>query len=369
MNSFIAIGIVIGLTLGNSSHPKIDFSETNLMKIAAAIACALHLPHRRLWYGCMDFFNDIVNTQISWLLRDVYELVDRLLALPLNIFTWLGHRSWSSSPEQGGLMLDLAPIPLSIHQRHVQRPEFERRVDFLRLPLDIRHLIYDTHLAPDQKEILSIGRVGIRPFRPIVGVNLLRTCRQVYEEAIRTVYRRRTFHLPPAGGLANLIGTMTHGCESIYTLNSSARKRVEAISIPILVPYLDGTVHDFVCFKRLAEVPSLERVSFAICLEHGEDNWDGICEYLWLSPYLTGLVVQLLGAVPKNCTVVWPRGEPVDWSPTWRASVEWVHVVPRPILAAVHSRYALQGVDHDRDSNGPNEVASIGHGRCTLCEM
>lgn len=68
---------------------------------------------------------------------------------------------------------------------------------FLHLPCELRYEIYRYHLSRRGSIILLDTEDGDEYGRPILGVNLLLTCRQVYNEAANILYGHNHFELWP----------------------------------------------------------------------------------------------------------------------------------------------------------------------------
>lgn len=235
-------------------------------------------------------------------------------------------------------------------------------------------MVYDIRLGPNLDNDLKVGPLSISPPRPVFGANMLRCCKQIYEEAISTLYHGRVFHLSPVVGECPNPNQVSHGCESLYTLSDAARSRDEAVNILLFVPYLSITL-GVACFKSLQGLPSLRVVSVGICFQR-ESGWIRaariVPETLWLTPTLTGIMTKLLEEVPEHCSVELSYAE---HSTVGRGAPFVVpYVVPREVLLAIHCKYAsLQGLNHGSKGTKCNKG---GHSHpnqctppCTVCNM
>ncbi|KAH0370192.1 hypothetical protein KCU65_g2880, partial [Aureobasidium melanogenum] len=70
--------------------------------------------------------------------------------------------------------------------------------DFLKLPLELRNHIYSLHLSNEgevgykaEDQLLQEITHDEPAIKPLLGVNFLRVCKQVYDEAVLYAYRNR----------------------------------------------------------------------------------------------------------------------------------------------------------------------------------
>ncbi|THW25258.1 hypothetical protein D6C98_00663 [Aureobasidium pullulans] len=107
---------------------------------------------------------------------------------------------------------------------------------FLKLPMELRHIIYKLHLSKGG-DFNAIPMFCHR--RPVIGVNLLATCKQIYVEAVQYVYLGRTWNVGEEWMDPDMpLGSFPLFDDSFYfgDMSDRALARIEKLRISIPVP-------------------------------------------------------------------------------------------------------------------------------------
>ncbi|TIA23962.1 hypothetical protein D6C80_00485 [Aureobasidium pullulans] len=107
---------------------------------------------------------------------------------------------------------------------------------FLKLPTELRHIIYKLHLSKGG-DFHAIPMFSHR--RPVIGVNLLATCKQIYVEAIQYVYLGRTWNVGEEWMDPDMpLASFPMFDDSFYfgAMSDRALARIEKLRISIPVP-------------------------------------------------------------------------------------------------------------------------------------
>jgi hypothetical protein len=172
--------------------------------------------------------------------------------------------------------------------------------NFLELPSELRNRIYQLHLSkegnieyPMDEDVLGPSIYDKPLTKPIMGINILRVCRQIYNEAITYAYTNRRWSL---GGPFTCAERLTHipsgTVEKIQRLRLNVANPLYASS-----PVVSVTVGDVTKMKSLK---SLELV-VVLCLEWVSHHSIPYCD----STLLVGLVCQILSQIPTQVEVSW----------------------------------------------------------------
>jgi hypothetical protein len=188
--------------------------------------------------------------------------------------------------------------------------------NFLGLPSELRNRIYWLILSQgddvDYQEVDTCGDTQVWDV-PIIqilpGINILRVCRQIYKEAVMFAYAHRRWAL----GTAPIVSLREYAVDCgprLICIPDGTDEKVQHLGL-ILVIEMDSatsliasvTMGDFTKLKSLR---SLElRVMLDLRGDHAP-RWlrRGRDEYRY-SPFLLGLVCQIISQVPVQIEITW----------------------------------------------------------------
>ncbi|KAH0278191.1 hypothetical protein KCU91_g2658, partial [Aureobasidium melanogenum] len=187
--------------------------------------------------------------------------------------------------------------------------------DFLSLPLELRNRIYSLHLsnegvvdyleADDDAEEITHDEPVIKP---VLGVNILRVCKQIYDEAVLLAYANRRW----AMGYAPITpDRLTIDCaQRLACIPSDTAEKVEHLGMDIEItlnqPY---SLVRSISMGDLPKMKSLRTIELNLVLESGPNQsprWLNRLNATYRdSPLLVGLVCQILSQIPAQISVVW----------------------------------------------------------------
>ncbi|TIA77820.1 hypothetical protein D6C76_04453 [Aureobasidium pullulans] len=186
--------------------------------------------------------------------------------------------------------------------------------DFLGLPRELRDLVYSLHLSKPG-EVGYEGDDGCyvpstedRPaIKPTVGINILRVCRQIYEEAVTYAYIDRKWAMGYA--LSPYPGAI-HCARKSSCIPSRTAERVQHLGLCLTVYLyeLGGNVApvDMGGLFKMKSLHTLELFLFFDCDSKASQNWLGGGTRYRATPLLVGLVCQILSQIPVHVKkIIW----------------------------------------------------------------
>ncbi|KAG9948352.1 hypothetical protein KCU85_g5045, partial [Aureobasidium melanogenum] len=187
--------------------------------------------------------------------------------------------------------------------------------DFLSLPLELRNGIYylpqssggevDYLEADDDSEEITHDEPALKP---VLGVNILRVCKQIYDEAVLFAYTNRKWAM---GFAPQTSDGLTIVCaQRLACIPNDTAEKVERLSLDNIIDLWSPTnIITSVAMGDLTKMKSLHTIELDLIFECGSDPSPG-----WLdrrndtyrdSPLLIGLVCQILSQIPAQISVVW----------------------------------------------------------------
>jgi hypothetical protein len=188
--------------------------------------------------------------------------------------------------------------------------------DFLGLPPELRNRVYQLHLSQED-EVNYIYSQGIRGpgimcdtpvAKLLLGVNILRVCRQIYDEAVSFAYADRLWSLGEAPAALDSTGidcAQRLTCIPHYTIGRVEQVRLE-IEIDLRLP---TSIVTPVAMGDLTRLKSLKILELFVGLDNMQPHLPKMYGYgdysLRNSPFLVGLVCGVLSQLPVQVEVVW----------------------------------------------------------------
>lgn len=181
--------------------------------------------------------------------------------------------------------------------------------NFLGLPSEIRNRVYQLHLSKEGVVNYAAydhaGRMNIydRPMgRLLLGVNILRVCRQIYNEAVPFAYTNRLWGLCGAFAASNRLGI--DGVRRLALIPHYTIERVEQIKLDVYIDFERSScivasivMGDLTKLKSLKLLQLFIEMDYLVCLNSENPIRD--------SPYLVGLVCEILSQIPVKIKVEW----------------------------------------------------------------
>lgn len=135
-------------------------------------------------------------------------------------------------------------------------------------------MIYQYHLGADQP--LSVRLTGVVPVR--LGVNILRTCRQIFEEAVDVVYRNQCMVMTvyiirgPIGVFATLL-----------QLPVSTMKLIQFVFLAVNITAETAVALSDMCLGALQKLKSLKCLTVTLTFVTGDS------QSRWWTAFITTL--------------------------------------------------------------------------------
>jgi len=188
--------------------------------------------------------------------------------------------------------------------------------NFLGLPPELRNRIYRLHLSKE-------GSVDYQVFgtercfqqtcnepisKPVLGVNVLRVCKQIYLEAVRFAYADRIWDL---GRAASRPDWRTADCaERLTRIHHGAIGKVQRLQLEVIIEVQASiSCITTVAMGDLTKLKSLESLNLFVMLENRYDLVPGSRRRrgatFRYAPLLIGLVCQIMSQVPAQVKIAW----------------------------------------------------------------
>ncbi|KAG9526598.1 hypothetical protein KCU93_g5458, partial [Aureobasidium melanogenum] len=186
--------------------------------------------------------------------------------------------------------------------------------NFLGLPLEFRHSIYRLHLSNE-------GEVGYKAddllpeitydepaIKSPLGVNLLRVCKQIYNEAVPFAYDNRKWAM---GYAPTTPDRLTVSCaQRLACIPPATAEKIQRLSLNIDITL--KTPYDLVRSIAMGDLTNLKSLrTLELFLVLGDvgvraPRWVHQRDSTWRNaPLLVGLVCGILAQVPSHIEVVW----------------------------------------------------------------
>ncbi|THZ10173.1 hypothetical protein D6C95_00742 [Aureobasidium pullulans] len=111
--------------------------------------------------------------------------------------------------------------------------------DFLRLPRELRDLVYSLHLSKPGKvgyegdDDYCVQRIDDEiAFKPTIGINILRVCRQIYDEAVTYAYIDRKWAM---GYLLEPYPRAIHPAQRLSCIPSKTAEKVQHLGLDMRI--------------------------------------------------------------------------------------------------------------------------------------
>ncbi|KAH0383302.1 hypothetical protein KCU92_g5519, partial [Aureobasidium melanogenum] len=189
--------------------------------------------------------------------------------------------------------------------------------NFLGLPLELRHSIYRLHLTNEgEVDYLELGDdtkditcTHDKPaIKPLLGVNILRVCKQIYNEAVLFAYDNRKW----AMGYAPITpDRLTVNCaQRLACIPPTTARKIQHlglnIDITLKTPY---NLVRSIAMGDLTKLKSLRTLELFLVLGDlgvRAPRWIRQRDSTWCNaPLWVGLVCGILAQVPSHIEVVW----------------------------------------------------------------
>ncbi|KAG9737985.1 hypothetical protein KCU75_g16840, partial [Aureobasidium melanogenum] len=187
--------------------------------------------------------------------------------------------------------------------------------DVLGLPLELRQSIYRLHLsnegevdylgAEDNTEEITHDKPAIKP---LLGANVLRVCKQIYDEAILSAYDNRKWAL----GYAPITpDRLTVNCaQRLARILPATAEKIQRLSLNIEITL--ETPYKLVRSTAMGDPAKLKSLrTLELFLVLGDigvraTRWVYQRDSTWRNaPFLVGLICEILAQVPSHIGVVW----------------------------------------------------------------
>ncbi|KAH0272911.1 hypothetical protein KCU91_g6335, partial [Aureobasidium melanogenum] len=187
--------------------------------------------------------------------------------------------------------------------------------DVLGLPLELRQSIYRLHLsnegevdylgAEDNTEEITHDKPAIKP---LLGANVLRVCKQIYDEAILSAYDNRKW----AMGYAPITpDRLTVNCaQRLARILPATAEKIQRLSLNIEITL--ETPYKLVRSTAMGDPAKLKSLrTLELFLVLGDigvraTRWVYQRDSTWRNaPFLVGLICEILAQVPSHIGVVW----------------------------------------------------------------
>lgn len=196
--------------------------------------------------------------------------------------------------------------------------------DFLRLPRELCDLVYSLHLSKpgkvgyDSDDDYCVQRTDDEiAFKPTIGINILRVCRQIYDEAVTYAYIDRKWAM---GYLLEPYPGAIHPAQRLSCIPSKTAERVQHLGLDMRIYlYKSGwnvAPVDMDGLFKMKSLHTLELFMFFDCDPKMSQSWLGGDVRHRTTPLLIGLVCQILSQIPVHVKkVVWRSavGEVGGW--------------------------------------------------------
>jgi hypothetical protein len=185
-----------------------------------------------------------------------------------------------------------SPPPAAVNV--VEDSAFSLGTGFLHLPYELRKMIYDLHFSKPRNVIY----LGDAP--PIIGVSLLRVCKQIYEDNPQHHIRSKTFMVSfpqdkqPTDGPAIMDLSLAMSC-----LHRSALAKIQDLSLSITVTNDYHAIWTRFDLSVLVHMIGLEILRMRIILGTYEDHvvYASTTDFTDM-PYIAGIVIKCLSQIP-----------------------------------------------------------------------
>ncbi|THW74443.1 hypothetical protein D6D18_10111 [Aureobasidium pullulans] len=186
--------------------------------------------------------------------------------------------------------------------------------DFLRLPRELRDLVYSLHLSKPGKvgyegdDDYCVQRTDDQPaIKPTIGINILRVCKQIYDEAVTYAYIDRKWAMGYA--LSPYPGAI-HCAQRLSCIPSKTAERVQHLGLDVTVYLYEsgGNVApvDMGGLFKMKSLHTLELFLFFDCDSKASQSWLGGGARYRTTPLLIGLVRQILSQIPVHVRkIIW----------------------------------------------------------------
>ncbi|THZ76273.1 hypothetical protein D6C85_02381 [Aureobasidium pullulans] len=195
--------------------------------------------------------------------------------------------------------------------------------DFLGLPRELRDIIYSLHLSKSGEvgyggdDGLHVWRtVGEPTTKPNIGINLLRVCGQIYDEAVTYAYIDRKWAMGYRYALSPYPGTI-RCAQRLSCIPPKTAERVQHLGLDIRT-YLYNSGRNFAPvnmgdFSKMKSLHTFELLMFLDCDHKSSQSWLGGGARYRTTPVLIGLVCQILSQIPVHVKkVIWRSSVGVD---------------------------------------------------------
>jgi hypothetical protein len=191
--------------------------------------------------------------------------------------------------------------------------------NFLGLPSELRSHIYWLNLG--QKGDVSYQTYDYQTYddlgfqivhdkpavKPVLGVNISQVCKQIYHEAVMLAYWGRKWDL---GTAPRDSGKATVDCAArLACIPHDTAEKIQELGLEMVISLQTPISFTSVAMGDLTKFKSLRRLKLSVFLESGYDHAPE-----WLlhrgdlyrnSPFLIGLVCQMLSQIPDHLGITW----------------------------------------------------------------
>lgn len=190
------------------------------------------------------------------------------------------------------------------------------RTQFMDLPAELRVMVYDLLLAGDSDVANHTIEIQDRPNpakRP-THINILMTSRQVYDEALPSLYRDREFEMR----VEFHNDSTSRLCRSLDTWWLITLQNIQHLTLMLSVRMLHVSSGDFICSHAFSRLPALKHLRVALAFEafcHEPLDWDSLPELIASGTLaftsLLELTISIVHAVPSECDITWAETNPL----------------------------------------------------------
>ncbi|KAH0168539.1 hypothetical protein KCU67_g3441, partial [Aureobasidium melanogenum] len=186
--------------------------------------------------------------------------------------------------------------------------------NFLGLPLELRHSIYRLHLSNEggvgykADDLLPEITYDEPAIKSPLGVNLLRVCKQIYNEAVPFAYDNRQWAM---GYAPTTPDRLTVSCAPrLACIPPATAEKIQRLSLNIEITL--KTPYDLIRSIAMGDLTKLKSLrTLELFLVLGDvgvraPRWVHQRDSTWRNaPLLVGLVCGILAQVPSHIEVVW----------------------------------------------------------------